>query len=66
MDECRFCGIANGRDNSLWSENAKVAESENYFAISSIGALVEGWTLIVPKKHCCSMKTVYSGSRYTR
>lgn len=65
MDNCRFCGIANGCDNERKPENAKIAEGENYFAISSIGALVEGWTLVVPKKHCCSMKAIYSDAEFT-
>ena len=39
-------------------------ETNDYFAISSVGALVEGWTLIVPKKHCCSMKALYSEKQF--
>lgn len=64
MDNCRFCGIASGFDNEQKPEDTKIAESEKYFAISSVGALVEGWTLIVPKKHCCSMKAVYSSREF--
>lgn len=64
MNNCRFCGIANGYDNGQRPENAKIVESDNYFAISSIGALVEGWMLIVPKNHCCSMKTIYSDTEF--
>ena len=54
MDNCRFCGIANGSMDTQKPENVKIAESEKFFAISSVGALVEGWTLIVPNHHCCS------------
>ncbi len=64
MVNCRFCDIANGYNVGQKPENAKIAESDNYFAISSIGALVEGWTLIVPKNHCCSMKAVYSDAEF--
>lgn len=64
MDNCRFCGIANGDKNVQKSENEKMAESEKYFAISSVGALVEGWTLVVPKQHCCSMKELYSEEEF--
>ena len=63
MNTCRFCSIANCY-KSQKTENAKIAESDNYFAISSIGALVEGWVLIVPKKHCCSMKNIYSDEEF--
>ena len=60
MDACRFCSIANGGEFLKKPENTKIAENKAYFAISSVGALVEGWTLIVPKEHCCSMKALYS------
>ena len=61
MSDCRFCTIVKGEQRP---ENQKIAESENYFAISSVGALVEGWVLIVPKKHCCSMKNIYSEKEF--
>lgn len=64
MDNCRFCGIASGCNNEQRPENMKITESEKYFAISSVGALVEGWTLIVPKNHCCSMKAAYSNREF--
>ena len=65
MNNCRFCGIANGHNNEQKPENTKITESNHYFAISSIGALVEGWTLVAPKMHCCSMKEVYSDHEFT-
>lgn len=65
LDNCRFCGIANGNNNAQKPENVKIAESEKFFAISSVGALVEGWTLIAPKHHCCSMKDLYSEEEFS-
>lgn len=66
MDSCRFCSIATNRGESVQRpENKIITQNEYYFAISSIGALVEGWTLIVPKKHCCSMKSLYSENHFT-
>ena len=65
MDNCRFCSIANSNEIVQKPENAKIAENEKYFAISSVGALVEGWTLIVPKQHCCSMKDLYSEEAFS-
>jgi DNA adenine methylase len=65
MTNCRFCGIVNGNENAQKPENTKIAENEKYIAISSIGALVEGWTLIVPKQHCCSMKDLYSDEEFS-
>ena len=64
MNNCRFCEIANGCNHDQRPENVKIVESKSYFAISSIGALVEGWTLVVPKQHCCSMKSVYSDDEF--
>ena len=49
MDACRFCSIANGGEFLKKPENTKIAENKAYFAISSVGALVEGWTLLSPK-----------------
>lgn len=59
MNNCRFCDIAKLKDNEHKPENSVFAQTDKYFAISSIGALVEGWTLVVPKEHCCSMKEIY-------
>lgn len=64
MSVCRFCSIANKGDFLQKPENKIIAETNDYFAISSVGALVEGWTLIVPKKHCCSMKALYSEKQF--
>lgn len=60
MAACRFCEIASNRSVIQKPENKKIIETEEYFSISSVGALVEGWLLVVPKKHCCSMKALYS------
>lgn len=60
LDTCRFCYYGSQKSENCSSENEVISSSENYYAISSIGALVEGWTLIIPKKHCCSMKLIYS------
>ena len=64
MENCRFCNIVNDVNGAHKIENTVIAEVDNYFAISSIGALVEGWTLVIPKKHCCSMKELYSCAEF--
>lgn len=62
-DECRFCSIKNG--NRIFELiDAPIIENENYYLLSSIGALVEGWTLVIPKKHECSMKKHYTNSNF--
>jgi diadenosine tetraphosphate (Ap4A) HIT family hydrolase len=56
--ECRFCNILN--KNYTYKEIDKpFFENENFFSISSIGSIIEGWTLVVPKKHTFSMKEFY-------
>lgn len=64
MDTCRFCNIANGINKGERTVDTILTQTNDYFAISSIGALVEGWTLIVPRKHCCSMKNLYEDKEF--
>jgi diadenosine tetraphosphate (Ap4A) HIT family hydrolase len=54
---CRFCSIKSGKVISL--ENLPILVEDNYFSLASIGALVNGWVLIIPKEHICSMKIIY-------
>lgn len=65
MKDCRFCNL---NTKPFWHrpENTIIAQDENYYAISSVGALVEGWVLIFPKKHSCSMKELYSDDEFCR
>lgn len=56
--QCRFCDIFNGK--YTYEEIDKpIFETEKFALITTIGALIEGWVLIVPKKHCYSMKEFY-------
>jgi ATP adenylyltransferase len=51
--ECCLCtGIAENDLRETW--NQPVFESPNFVAIPSLGSLVEGWLLIVPKHHFIS------------
>ena len=38
--------------------NAVLFETDNFFAIPSLGSIVEGWVLIVPKRHYISMGAI--------
>ena len=62
MKTCRFCDISNGISKN--TADTIFAHNEKYFAISSVGALVEGWSLIVPRQHCCSMKNIYADKSF--
>lgn len=57
--KCRFCEIKD--EKYYYNEvDEPFASTDKYFAVASIGALVEGWTLIIPKVHQLSMKDFYS------
>jgi len=58
---CCFCDIISGRYRYARVDEP-IASNDEFVAIASIGALVEGWTLIVPKTHQLSMKNVYRSS----
>ena len=59
LKSCRFCNIQNGL-YTYSNIDRPFAYTDDYYAIASIGPLVEGWTLIIPKKHQLSMKDCYS------
>jgi len=54
MINCKICAemrVKSGRQP--WNE--PLIETQNFVVIPSLGALVEGWVLVVPKKHQISM-----------
>lgn len=54
---CKFCEIGAGRHRG--EIDRPVIESDRYFAISSIGGFVPGWTLVFPKEHRFNMSRDY-------
>ena len=63
-EDCRFCNIINGK-YKYQEIDKPFFESEEFIAIASIGALVEGWSLIVPKQHEYSMREFYGSEQLT-
>ena len=61
FDTCRFCDIINGKYH-FEEIDEPFASNEDFIAIASIGALIEGWSLIIPKKHQLSMSNLYGSS----
>jgi ATP adenylyltransferase len=57
MSNCRLCHNlgANGAAN-VWDK--PVMESPNFVAVPSLGALVPGWMLLLPKNHYVAMGAV--------
>jgi ATP adenylyltransferase len=50
MVDCILCSeLEDHEERAPW--NAPLIETENFVVIPSLGALVEGWLLIVPKRH---------------
>jgi ATP adenylyltransferase len=54
MSNCRLCAeMKVPARREPWNE--PLIETENFVVIPSVGALVEGWVLLVPKQHRISM-----------
>ena len=59
IKDCRFCDITKGI--YTYPEIDKpLIETEQYMMICSVGAFIQGWSLIVPKKHGFSMRKYYT------
>ena len=61
--KCRFCNIIANNYNYA-NVDEPFFSNDEFAAIASIGALVEGWSLIIPKRHQLSMKSVYHSSQF--
>lgn len=61
---CRFCDIVFG-EYQYNEIDEPFASNDEFFAIASIGALIEGWTLIIPKSHQLSMTNNYDSPLFT-
>ncbi|MCE4543408.1 MULTISPECIES: HIT family protein [unclassified Caballeronia] len=55
--ECRFCRI--GAGEAHLSHDRVLMESDDYYAIASIGGFVEGWTLVCAKRHTLNLSGDY-------
>jgi ATP adenylyltransferase len=50
---CRFCGVgARSQKDNPWDE--PLFESAHFSVVPSLGSLVEGWLLVLPKQHLIS------------
>ncbi|MDR8729625.1 HIT family protein [Burkholderia pseudomultivorans] len=54
---CRFCRI--GAGGAQLCHDRVLMESDDYFAIASIGGFVEGWTLVCAKRHTLNFSDDY-------
>jgi ATP adenylyltransferase len=54
MSNCRICSwLRAGGSTDVW--NITLFESKNFVVVPSLGALVPGWVLLLPKVHYLSM-----------
>ena len=62
-DECRFCRLALGEPRSSGTGDEAFLLSRQILAIASVGALVRGWTLVIPTEHTMSLAVLSSERR---
>ena len=63
LRSCRFCDIADGIYQYTGIDEPFLSNNE-FIAVASIGALIEGWSLVIPKTHQLSMRNVYGTSAF--
>ncbi len=63
-EKCRFCSIVNDNLKNYGSIDEPFAMSEKYFSLVSIGAFVEGWTLLIPKSHKYNLRKDYESIEF--
>ena len=61
---CRFCKIFNQKSESEKIIDKPIARADNFIALVSKGAIVEGWVLIIPKIHTYSMRNLYCDDEF--
>ncbi len=62
--DCRFCAIGQGHAFH-GAADLPIDSTRDYLAIASIGAFVEGWSLVLPKEHCLSLRDLYGTEAFS-
>lgn len=57
--ECRFCTYMQNQSGPL-EIDSPWASNEHFSAFVSVGALTQGWTLVLPQHHTLNMATEYT------
>lgn len=58
IKQCRFCKSRVAEFKQFQADEI-LYESDKYYAISSIGGFISGWTLVFPKEHNLNMSVLY-------
>jgi len=53
---CRFCGV--GIEDPRAAYDRPVVESANFLVVSSLGGFVEGWLLVLPRRHFLNLRVM--------
>lgn len=62
-NECRFCSITKGKRN-FGKVDTPIIQNDNYMLLPSVGAMINGWTLVIPKEHGYSMRSYYNKKEF--
>ena len=62
--ECRYCKIGKGERGEYGVVDSPFFSGKNYFSIVSIGAFIDGWTMIVTREHVYNMRREYEKSEF--
>lgn len=62
--ECRFCKIGRGEPGEYGAVDSPFFNEKNYFSIVSIGAFIDGWTMIVAREHEYNLHNEYGKSEF--
>lgn len=62
--ECRFCKIAEGKLGEYGMVDSPFLNGNDYFSLVSIGAFIDGWTMIISKKHQYNMHIEYTKNSF--
>jgi diadenosine tetraphosphate (Ap4A) HIT family hydrolase len=63
LSECRICAIASGK-YALGEVDIPWLMGDHYMAFTSVGALVEGWSLAVPRAHSLNLLNDYTNGNF--
>ena len=61
--DCRFCQIMDGHAVHGMSD-LPFGENPEFVSMASIGSLIEGWSLVIPRKHCLSLRDYYGTATF--
>jgi len=65
VQNCRLCRIPGSRDSAPLHDRP-IVETDAYFAVATIGAIVRGWSLICPKEHKVNLAHHYGRSEFRK